>query len=499
MGVMRFVVSSHERFSPRDHFHRAFLSGMEGRVFPVRIELNDGLLTCLRGVSESANLNIAWPVEGFGTPVLKTTTLMEREEPYRLPLELARGKISQFRDQFSQWEHQGMQIPPGCRELGHQAYELFVRALSMQHSDVMECEDLSQQALVLACQAADLLTRTYIQQRLQFRRRRSKQLPAMLGCNLGWGTPNVDFGDSFLAAFTAAMIPAEWKVVEPHHGSQQWELVDRQVEWCRDQRLMMYGGPLIDLTPGGMPDWLWEWESDFQNLQSLVCDFVETVIARYCGTIRHWEIAARANTGGALAMSEEKRLSLVAKALEVAHQVDDEIQLMIGIDQPWGDYQARGHHRLSPFQFVDALVRSGVGLSGVNLEFGVGYHPSGSAERDLLEFSQLIDHWSRLGIPIYVTLAYPSSVEHDSHAQPDFEPDQNAFFNESRQAEWIERYLSLSMAKQSVVGIFWSHFSDSAPHSYPNAGLLRSDRTEKPALHQITKYRKTYWSAKEPH
>jgi hypothetical protein len=76
---------------------------------------------------------------------------------------------------------------------------------------------------------------------------------------------------------------------------------------------------------------------------------------------------------------------------------------------------------LSPIQFVDALLRSGVGLSGVNLEFGTGYRPRGAAQRDLLDFSRLIDHWSQLGVPLYVTLAFPSAAGEDPLARSDLE------------------------------------------------------------------------------
>ena len=76
--------------------------------------------------------------------------------------------------------------------------------------------------------------------------------------------------------------------------------------------------------------------------------------------------------------------AMTAELIEdVARQVDEEAQLIIRIDQPWGEYQSRGQHRLSPLQIVDALVRSGVGLSAVNLEVAMGYfRPGGSARRD---------------------------------------------------------------------------------------------------------------------
>jgi hypothetical protein len=48
------------------------------------------------------------------------------------------------------------------------------------------------------------------------------------------------------------------------------------------------------------------------------------------------------------------------------------------------------------------------------------------------------------------------------------------------------------MAKQAVVGIFWTHFSDGAPHDYPHAGLLRPDGTPKPAFDRLQAQRRAF-------
>jgi hypothetical protein len=231
-------------------------------------------------------------------------------------------------------------------------------------------------------------------------------------------------------------------------------------------------------------------------LQSFVCDFVETAVARYLGRIRIWEISARGNTGGALALTEEHRLTLAAKTLEVARQVDPEGQFLIRVDQPWGEYQARGQHKLSPMQFTDALVRAGVGLTGINLEIGIGYAPRGSHSRDLLDFSRLIDQWSVLGLPLQVTLAFPSSGGADPNVTADLEVESDSWrrpWSEEAQAAWLDLYYPLLMAKPAVTAVFWTHFSDAHPHCFPHAGLLRADETPKPALARIVKLRKAYW------
>ncbi|MGH7129997.1 MAG: endo-1,4-beta-xylanase, partial [Planctomycetaceae bacterium] len=199
-------------------------------------------------------------------------------------------------------------------------------------------------------------------------------------------------------------------------------------------------------------------------------------------------------------LSEEHRLTLAARTLEAAAHVDPAGELSIRIDEPWGDYQARGQHRLSPYQFVDALVRAGVGLTCVNLEFAVGYRPRGSAPRDVLEFSRLIDFWSRLGLPLCVTLAVPSAPHDAPHddpqAQTELDVDGNLWGGrdaETAQAEWIDQYLPLLLAKDTVVGIVWSHFTDAAGHDFPHAGLLRGDGSPKPALQHLVSYLEKHW------
>jgi hypothetical protein len=196
-----------------------------------------------------------------------------------------------------------------------------------------------------------------------------------------------------------------------------------------------------------------------------------------------------------MAISEENRLGLVAKALEIARHVDEEAQLFIRVDQPWAEYQARGQHRLSPMQFADGLIRAGLGLSGINLEIAVGYSPRGSASRDLLDFSRLIDYWSMLGLPLHVTLAYPSASGVDPLSNSDLEVGTQNWklgWTEAGQAEWIDLYLPLIIAKPAVTGVFWNHLSDANPHIFPHAGLINAKGEVKPAMHRIARQRRAY-------
>lgn len=490
MGLIRFLVHPESLLSDWPEVYRGYLCGADGRVFPTRIEVAENLVQCRRTSSESCKFYVSWPIEGYGRPVTSTASLPEREEPYLLAVELARGKIVQIRNQASQWDVAGMRIPSTFAAPSSEAHRLFARAASSQDRPEEACR-LAGEALRYASQAAEILSLSYAQQALAGRQQRYPQLPALLGCELGGALPSAAAEPLFLSAFNSAVVRCAWNAIESSEGEYAWEPVDQQLAWCEAHKLKIRAGALIDFSPGGLPAWLANWEHDLLNVQSFVCDFVETAIARYLGRIRSWEVVAYPNSGGALALNEESRLTLTARVLDIARQVDEEAQLSIRIDQPWGEYQARGLNRLSPLQLTDALLRSGVGLAGVNLEIACGYLPRGTAYRDLLEMSRMVDSWSVLQVPLHITLACPSEVKPDPLAAPDQEVDPHVWprpADESQQAHWLEQFLPLFMAKPAVASVNWSTFSDATGHQFPHSGLLRPDGTPKPALEAFSRH-----------
>jgi hypothetical protein len=487
MGVMRFTVHPEGLLDPDSDARRAYVSGFDGRVFPARVEPTAGQIEIRRVNSDSGKLHIAYPVEGFGRPVICTATLRESDDPYILALELARGRIVQLRNQLATWEGLGMTVPDGFREIHRESHSLFAQATAAKQ-DVAKASTLADQAIAKSLKAAEMLTSAYVRQRLMVRLKRSAQLPVSFGCGINCGEVIETHGEVFQEAFTSAALPIRWKEIEKQEGEYEWDLLDKLVEWGTENRLLLRGGPLLNLAPDGLPGWLQQWGHDFFNLQSFLSDFVETAINRYLGRVRIWEVSSRVNTGGAFKLNEEERLTLVARTLEVARQVDEEAQLQIRIDQPWGAYQAAGEHRLSPIQFVDALLRCGVGLSGVNLEIAAGYNDQGASPRDLLDTSRLIDQWSMLEVPLSVTLAYPSTALPDPACTSPLVVRAESC-SEEEQAKWIDKMVSLLMAKQSVVGIYWSHLADKGPHGFPNAGLINSDGTTKDGIQSFLKHR----------
>ena len=75
MGLMRFLVRAPGSAPFWPELRRAYLGGIDGRVFPTGVDFDGDVLVCRREASESARLHVAYPVAGFGRPTLCTSAL----------------------------------------------------------------------------------------------------------------------------------------------------------------------------------------------------------------------------------------------------------------------------------------------------------------------------------------------------------------------------------------------------------------------------------------
>ncbi len=120
MGLMRFQLPM-ERITDQ-MVQEAYLSGIDRASWPAAISVANGIMSIERSVSDSANLNIPWPLEGGGELIFSTGSLMEQDAPYLLPLEIARGTVSQLGDQLFQWKSIGLLVPDSTSETGNRIH-----------------------------------------------------------------------------------------------------------------------------------------------------------------------------------------------------------------------------------------------------------------------------------------------------------------------------------------------------------------------------------------
>ncbi|MEZ6062601.1 MAG: endo-1,4-beta-xylanase [Planctomycetaceae bacterium] len=477
MGTIQFH-TEHPGLLSETGIARADFVTFDGRVIPSSTTLKGGLLTCDRAQMESSRLRILCQVSPTEQFVAQTTCLRETPVPYQLEVELARGELSRLRNHYGLWTGAGLRSSPEVdttRDMAHRTFRNAVVAPGSLDSAI--------RALRLAHHATDQLCELYTRQRLAFRRQRSTQFPVFLGCRLSEIPARPEL---YMDAFNAVLVNTDWSRMEPSDGDYQWTQTDALVDWATTNRLFLMGGPLVDLSRNRFPNWMQCWHGDPVNMQSFTADFVETVVGHYVGRIRHWEVICGANRGGACGLTEEQRLNLALQAIGAARQVDEQIQISLRVVQPWGEYISTTQNRLPPIQFVDTLRRSGVSIDEVSLEIRCGQDDLASLPRDLLSFSQLLDHWSMLQVPLNVMVALPELVDSDgsSVSEPQFEV---------QQAQWLENVLLMCLSKERVTGVYCFDW-DAASQDHATSSLLqRPDGSVHPAYERLKDLEQRYW------
>jgi len=493
MGLMRFVFSSAdaERFG-EETIRAAYLSGIDRTAWQVQPSLSGNQLVMKRAVSDSARLHIPWQVEGHGRVVLSTGALREDFGPYLLPLELARGTGGQLREQLSEWQMMGLIVPESIITKVSEATTHFAQAALLQ-ADPPASAARAEQALRFALDAADGLVATYVDQAMVVRRRSGPKLPTLLAGDLGGSQPDDYTAEGFLSAFNAAAVPICWRVVEASEGSHDWTACDQKLQWCRDRHLKVCAGPLLQLDPRSLPDWLYLWEDDPDSLTSFVCQFVTAAVERYRGKVHSWQCAARTNSADVLSISEEDKLRLTARSIELVRSLDPDTPAVVSFDQPWAEYMSRREVDFPPLHAAEALIQAGLNPSGLMLEVNLGYHPGGTLPRTALEMSRQLDTWARLGLPLWVSIAVPSAADEDPQAVRRVDLSQSAWTPEAQRA-WVARFVPLILVKPYVQGIVWNQLRDAEPHDFPHGGLFDQRRQAKPALRTLAAIRRAYLS-----
>ena len=490
MGSLRFLVPRPEQLSP-GALTRAYVAGLDAIPWECRRTFADGILSIERDVRESGNLYFPWLVKDRGELTLCTASLMERQRPYHLTVELARGTLNRLRNQVDQWESGGAAIPLECRKLTHEATLALAKA-AIGQSDVTAADELASQSIDSAMQAIDLVCRDYSRQVLEARRREQPLMSTLLGCRLE-RVPAGDMAEAFAAAFNTAVIVPSWRDLASRVGEYDWRELDQQVQWCRDRGLRICMGPLAQLDRASLPDWLYLWEEEFDELENSVVEFAREVVQRYLGRVHLWNCAGRMNVLGAMDLSEEQRLRLTVDLLELVRSLDPRTPTIVSFDQPWAEYIADREQELTPLHFADTLVRGELGLAGVAMEMNLGYAPDGTLPRDALEVSRQIDRWSQLGAPLVVVLTAPSRGDADAAARsginviPKLAPGD---VTSAWQRELVEWLVPLLIARQPVQAVLWNQMRDDVPHDFPHGGLFDAQGSAKPALEVIIELRK---------
>lgn len=464
MGSMQFLVPQRSDLAELAT-SCGYLVGHDGTPWKSRIESRGDLLVLTSESRESGRLVTPWHVPGYGTLALSTSTLAERSQPYHLGLELFRGTLYRVLDYEAFIARE-----EAASDAQFSAVKACFVEAALGQSDSQYVLEKSDQGLALCMsimqQQVESLSPTSKNPNDYASRFTGFEITAEEASHLDSLRPP---GNSF------AYCPS-WRELEPNPGEWEWQSTLIQVKRLSQHGRGLVCGPLLSLEPDQLPDWLYLWEDDFDALQSYICSYVKAAAAKLESYTQIWHVTSGTNVDCELKLSEEQRLRLTLTALETLRQVDSQTPTIVGIKQPWGDYMGRGDWDLSPWQFADIIVRSGIPLTGFALQLDFACKPGRTMPRDLVEIERQLDLWASFGKPLVVSLSSAND------AQPD------------RAGEaWIaflRNTLSLLQKKQYVQGIYWSPLLD---RPVEQSGVYDAKCKAKPWLGELSEV----WSSRE--
>ena len=430
----------------------ALCGGYDLAPAPSRVTRSGDTITLERDAEESGFLAVPWPDGPGGESVILTGTLRERDEPYDLVLELARGRVNQIRNQVADWLQMGFALlPADLRDLAELA-KAFGRAAVAGEPSAAAARDLIARAAVLA----DRFAGQFAGQLAEARLKDSGPMPTKMGLRLA-KLPRAIDKSAVTGGFTALRLVPAWADIEPTESAYDWSRFDALVDWALATGLTVSIGPVIDLAGESYPAWVRQWDGDLPSLAAFFCDFAEQLARRYGDRVKAWQVLAGFNHSDRFGLAEDDRLRLAARVQECARAALPGAEFILGLAQPWGDYLAGEDYTYSPLLFADTLVRGGFSFAAVELE--LLHAPEGQGgdraalPRDALGVYRLCELFSILSTDLELTFGRPLSG--------------------ARVGPALEPALTLALALQRVRAVYWEAWADDAGR-VPEAGLSRA-------------------------
>lgn len=439
---------------------------------PVETEFQDNRLHVSHNYKESLRIIVPWEIEGLGVFFLKTVSLPKSDQPYDLVLELARGTVGRLVDQTENWKAGGLNLS------GELENQLSLVKRNFQRATFCSGDERFQFAMVAIGASIHLMNQVgswFAQFVFEYRKQEKQPNTALLGA------PYYETDESSLTPysqiFNASLIDVN-SLVQPS------ENIDSTLEVCdrlHKQGLTSCSAPMIKFR-------------EFETTEFESIDTAEEWMLNEC--TRQLDLGLRkckllmpvSNLGyrRPAGWNDQEQIHLTYELFVDLKSQLPQTPLVVGIDQPFGESQINGTGK-TPLQLADNLIRMETPIAAFCLEINLGYYPDGTWIRDLFAFNDLLDSWAQFDYPLVVQLRIPGGVQ----SREDIEGDHYVAAGYDSQASWLEKIAMLAIAKQNVAGVFYAQVFDQPEDNFFGAGLISTQKHEKPAMDAIRRVRQS--------
>jgi len=480
---------------PAPLLHRTFFASW-GRVPALsKIVLEDDMLIVHTEMPGSGTVHFPWPNKRLGVIFLCTETLCERERPYHLVKELARGQLGRLIRRFVELIYYGFKPNDLLRRTIRLEIARFA-TLATSNDLLPEINELAIESLNRLTRLSLTLNDMFLEQSLSFRKRMTPSFPVRLGIGVDtfFQENPIDhfnvYSDLLKDVFHQVNATPTWKELEPEPDVFRWDIFDERIDTLRKNGFAIIAGPIIKFDFRSIPGWVIARLDEGETFEKFALKYLDTFLEHFAHKVDLWILASRMNSQQLEHCPISRSMEMVKDFAGLFERHDLIQPGIVGVDQPWGDYLLHHDTPYTPFQIAETLSQLS-GIDGILLEINFGLSSRCTYPRDPVTLSSMIDQWGFFGKPLYLSLGIPSELGSDPELPDEFV---GYTFQWSRktQQEWVHRSIPLLFSKRSIEGIIWNQLEDTSYSEHASSGLFDLVGRLKPAFRKLSSFRAAY-------
>lgn len=476
--------------------------GPESVPVPGDVRFENGMLEVSMGDEHATAVSLLWDMGNSGSYHMETTRLQHRPQPYNLNVELARARLMKIVQKQEDWNLFDFPRADQFAAMFRQAQGVFAEALGKLHVPG-EAAKLADQSLAISVDLSEKLANFHAELLLNRRRATSGIPKHVFGCRVDSTVQNQRYKDTAAEHFDYAVLPMSWKQLQPEENTFITEPVDEWVDHLTRKRVPIIAGPLVDLSDGGMPDWSFIWEHDFDTLRELAYEYVQKVVHRYRKAVSMWNVVAGLHTSNHFSLTFEQIIELTRLLVAQVKTLLPNARTLVTVTEPFGEYHSRGKSSVPPMLYAEMVAQAGVNFDAFGLEIQTGVPRTGSYTRDMFQISSMLDRFSTTGRPVFITAASApdrNQPDRNDKSEGKLNPTSagrwRTAWDPNLQAEWLSEVYHLALSKPYVESIAWGDLADINP-SVPGGGLLDDMLKPKPAFKKLQELREQFHRLKK--
>ncbi len=461
----------------------AHLIVRDNQIVPGKIMVKDGVIEAHANGQTNFSLCLLYDASKAGRLMLQTPILPSRDEPYVLPLELARYRIKLFLDKSEEWSMFDLSEEHIATVKWEKARSMFTTALVTV--DEGETLELARKALRYAIDATEHLALAHADLLLHRRYTTKCASTSTLGVRVNGSRFDKPLRDLIEKDMDIVSIPIPWSDIESEQGKFNWEATDQWVKWAHNKGKNIISGPLLDFSQkDAIPQWVRAWEHDYPKFKDHCYDFVERVIRRYGGAISFWNVTSGINTNAHVRLSVPSMVDLIRTAVLVVRQARKDARVMIEFSEPFSEFVASDSDAASVQVFWSRLQQEGINLDALGVQV-LGGAGGGMATRDLMNYSSLLDRFFLFEIPLIISsLGVPCEIIDERGGWWKLP------WTEDGQQQWANYMFFIALSKPFVESVIWTDLFDHDNPQLKTAAMVSKQGKPRQLLNRLVGMRR---------